>query len=510
MGGWTSGRFDEALDVYETLLTQYAQGLSKGDQAALGPVMVGLRKKIGRIWVSANVEGAVVLIDGNKRGKLPRKEPVRALSGQRVVRVVLAGYDTFEATVDVEPGERVTVDAKLRPLTEVGRLRVEDESGLAARVFVDGVEVGTAPWEGLLRPGAHRVWLRKDDLGSRLLTVTILEGQIALVRAKATALGAPIRIEVQPRTAAIEIDGIGVGVGTWEGRLAVGDHTIEAFEGGYHGKTAQLVSRKGDAPSVLAIPLPVDRDHPRWPSPYAGDLWLDAFAAYAGGPTFGSGAERACPSECSNEPWVNGFMAGGRLGYRFPFGLSVELNGGYLWLGASVDRSLRRSFGPSGEYRVTYQLQDSIAVRGPFVGPGASYRYGFNDRFGLVARLSVGVFFSVATDEITGTAATDGAAVPVVVSGNEPQRNVTFFVMPALGTELRLDPFDVGLALGAAFFPLAGPELPNQRLSTTSSSGVSNPGSVYNAPASDAIANERAYGMFGLLVPQLSLAYTFD
>jgi len=504
------GRYDEALDVYEVLLTQYAAGLGERNRAALGPVMAGLRKKIGRIWVTTNVEQAVVLIDGRRRGALPRKEPLRALPGPRVVRVVAAGYDAVEATVEVAAGERATVDAKLKPLAEVGRLRVEDESGLAAQVFVDGVEVGTAPWEGLLRPGTHRVWLRKGELGSRLLTVTILEGQIALVRAKATALGAPIRIEAKPRTAAIEIDDIPVGAGRWEGRLAVGEHVIEVYEDGYHGQRRSLVSRKGDAPSLMAVKLLVDRDHPRWPSEPVGSFWLDAFVGYAGGPSLGSGAEEACPDACSADPWANGLIAGGRGGFRFPFGLSVELHGGYLMFGSVVDRSLSRRFGPADEYRVIYDITDDLFVRGPFVGPGVSYRHALDDRFALVARLSAGVFFPVAGDDVSGTATARGVSADLVVSNNDPQRDVTFFVMPALGAEASLGPVDLGLALGGAFFPLIGPSLSDRRLGVDPDAGTASPGSAYDAPTIDAIARERAFGLFGLVVPQLSVGYTFD
>ena len=87
------------------------------------------------------------------------------------------------------------------------------------------------------------------------------------MRAKASVLGPPVRIEAVPRSAEIEIDGIAVGAGSWEGRLAVDSHSIEAYKESYHRQSREIVSRKNTPPSLMALKLPIDRDHPRWPSP---------------------------------------------------------------------------------------------------------------------------------------------------------------------------------------------------------------------------------------------------
>lgn len=504
------GRYDEALEVYEVLLTQYAEGLDAEDRAAIGPAMAELRGKVGSVWVSANVE-ASVLIDGRERGKLPLRNPIRVLDGRRRVRVVRTGYEPFEATVEVAIGQTVNVDAKLAPLTEVGTLRVEDEAGKKVDVYVDGVKVGTTPWEGLLGPGEHLVWTRLGDMGSGLSAVTVVEGQIAMVRTGVLELGPEVRVTVQPRTAAIEVDGIGVGAGSWAGQLPAGEHAITLFEAGYHTKTERIFSRKGDAPLVINVRLDIDPDHPRWPSAFDGDFWLGISAGLPLSGSIGSGAEDDCPSRCTSDPVVYGIMAEGRAGYRFPVGLSLEIAGGYLWFNKKLDRTLTDSFTHQDQtYSVTYEIQDDIAVRGPWVGPGVSYRMKLSDSFALLGRTTLGVFFSVASDDVQGTARTTGEPVATELGNRDPQRQVTLFVMPEIGAHGMFGPVDLGLSLGLAFFPfIEGPELVNAPLRPGGETNDADPSDVRNAGSTDAIADERAYGLFALWVPRISAAYTF-
>jgi Anaphase-promoting complex, cyclosome, subunit 3/PEGA domain len=109
------GRYDEALETYERLLTDYGDELDKTSRLALVPVLKELRGKVSELWVTANVMGTLV-VDGRKRGEIPLRQSVRLLDGPHVVQVVAAGYFTFRTDVEMRRGERTVIEAELAPV----------------------------------------------------------------------------------------------------------------------------------------------------------------------------------------------------------------------------------------------------------------------------------------------------------------------------------------------------------------------------------------------------------
>ena len=502
------GRYDEAMEFYEELLTQYTDGLDEEDRAKVGPAVAQLLKKLGNLMVSSNVAGTLV-VDGRARGKLPRTAPLRVRAGRHLIRVLKDGYIPFETRLEIKAGDEIAIDAKLEPLVNAGQLRVEDPNLAEAEVFVDGVLVGKAPWEGTLAAGRHLAWTRKEDAGSAPAAVLILGGQTALMRARSSALGPSARVRVEPSTAQITIDGVAIGRAAWEGRLPLGKHVITAAEPGYHTQTATL-DPAADAPAArITLVLAVDSSHPRWPTP--GHMWIEGFGGYAIGGTLGSKAEEACPDRCDGDPIGHGFVAGLRGGYRFPFGLSLELGGGYMAFGASFERVHPSAFVDRNgqEVPLVYALEDELRVRGPFAGGGASYRLGVSSHVGLIGRAMVGVLFASSSDPISGTATTTGEPTPVLLDDRSTTlRSAAVFVLPAVGAELKLGPVDLGVSFGLAIFPTEGPAFAHERFGATPKRSA-DPKAAGNAPLSNAIADERAYGSFVLSVPQISLGHTF-
>lgn len=503
------GRYDEALELYEEVLVRFADGLDEEDRAVISPAMAALRKKVGNVAVSSNVADARVVVDTRERGKLPLPAPVRVLAGRHVVRVMKSGYETFEKTIDVAAEQNITVDAVLQPLKDVGQLVIEDGAAPGSDVFVDRVHVGVTPWEGSLAPGNHLVWTEKGDVGSAPTAVTVLQGQTALVRLESAPLGGMTRIRVEPRTARIDLDGAPLGIGSFEKRFPAGTYTLVISEPGYH-TTTQRVAIPANGAAKVVVTLEVDPDHPRWPAREDGRVWISAFGGYAGGGTLDSGAEAQCPDRCSGDPSVSGIIVGARGGYRFPIGLSLELGGGFLSLGTSLQRSAESQTGPGDATTVHYTLYDDISVQGPFASLGASYRLLVEKHFHLGARTSVGLLFARSRDPLLGTASTNGPSVPVVDEDrNQTLNSAAVFLYPEVSGGMEVMGFDVGVHIGAAFFATDGPEFERDRFGAQTSEGSSDPTAVTNAQESDVVASERAYGRFILWVPTLSIARAF-
>jgi hypothetical protein len=503
------GRYDEALETYELLLTEYADGLDAEDRGAIAPTMKELRGKVGSVFVSANVPGTVV-IDGRERGELPLSQPIRVLGGKRVVRVLAPGYLTFETTVDVAVKETLKVDAKLERLANVGLVRVEASTELAAVVVIDGSEVGTVPWEGPVAVGKHVVQVVAGDRGSALHELTVNDGQIALARPELLPLGPDQRVTVEPRTATITIDGIALGNGTWIGRLPLGDHTITASERGYHTATRDIKSRPIVTPQDLALKLKIDSEHPRWPKPEeSGDFWMDAYAGYAGSPSLGGDASSLCPDACNGSVAAHGGLAGLRAGYRFPIRLSLELGAGYALFGSFFTRDVPSSFGASGQYPITYRIDDSVVVRGPYVAPSVSYRQPLLDWLSLEGRATLGVMFAAVSDDYDAQAVAGQTTSGTIVAQRDLARTVTIFVAPEVGAVAEAGPIDIGLSLAVPIFPLEGPALDNGPIAPNTDPDDENPGAAGNAPVSTLTSGERAWDTFVMFSPQLSAGYTF-
>jgi hypothetical protein len=101
-------------------------------------------------------------------------------AGQYTVRVVLNGFQDFTTTVNVQPGQVTTVRADLQPLA--GSLVVRSNVA-AARVFINGNEVGTIGNDGTLRvnnlpAGNHELTVVAPGFRTQVVQFTIRAGAV--------------------------------------------------------------------------------------------------------------------------------------------------------------------------------------------------------------------------------------------------------------------------------------------------------------------------------------------
>jgi hypothetical protein len=505
------GRFDESLELYEELLLKYAGGLDDEDRAAIGPAMEALRQKVGSVEVSSNV-GGTVFIDGRARGRLPLNTPLRVLAGKHTVRVTRVGFQEFESTFTVEAAKSAGVDAKLQPLKGVGQVLVQDVGGAKADVYVDGVKLGTTPWEASLPPGKHLIWLRDGESRGSLPTwVQVIDGQAALTQLSTRPLGPELTLRVVPRTATFEVEGVELGKGSWQGRLPVGSYKIAASEPGYFGTAQRLeVSPTKDGKEVT-LELKVDASHPRWPRA-AGAFVADVFGGPMLGPSLNGGYEDDCPDRCESSSVPFGFQVGARAGYRFPFRMAIELGAGYMSLRQTVERTETATFDAvPGESPTTvrYDLVDDVHVHGPFVGVGLSWRAELG-RFYLGTRASAGVLVASARDPISGTARTNGESVAVFAQkNNDSVLSPAPYVAPEAIGGVRVGPLDIGIGLGVTFFPANGPVVERGRFGAVTQEGIADPTAVQNSPESKVIDGERAFGRFFMFSPTVNVGAAF-
>jgi hypothetical protein len=490
------GRLDEALEMYERLLQEFAARLSSDERTAISDKVAALRKEIGALEVSANVDG-VLVIDGKKRGELPLSAPLRVLPGPHVVRVIKDGYAPAEATISVGAGQSARVDLKLEALTAVGRLRVTDSSGAAGvEVLVDGAPVGRTPWEGALGPGRHLVALQGKEVGTAPVAVTVLVGQVVKTELKAVRLGPALSVVFEPITAKVTLDGVEVGAGPWRGRLPAGEHTFEAHEEGYFPATVQV----GVTQTTANVALRLDERHPRWRQARGGTWRLGAVLAGASGEDLGSKAEADCGSGCGDAA-SGGFLAG-RLSYHLPNRLFFDAMVGALQLDRDLKRSVSRGL-------ATYQLRDQLRYRGLMAQLGVGYQVRLSKDWSLGGRMGVGFLSLKVSDVIDGTVSVPGGnAVVQVDRSGSASRGATLVVAPSLGLEGRVaERLHLGLGLGALLSLLDGPSFDHGEVLPQGTCSPSAPASCLKGD--NFTASERAYSRFLLWTPQVSLGIDF-
>jgi hypothetical protein len=508
----TLGRYDEALEMYETLLTEFRTTLSSEDRALIQPAFEGLRAKIGSLDLLCNVEGLLV-VDGRMRGKVPLPGPIRLLPGKHVVQVIKEGYAPFETSTTVTLGHSAAVVARLQPLVDGGRVRVVDDALEGADVYIDGARVGVVPWEGMLEPGKHYLVLRKGEQGSQPTEVVVVKGQSVDATVTLASLGADLRVSVEPTSAEVRIDDVLVGHGRWQGRLPLGGHRLRAEEEGYFGAQRDITTGARDALEVT-LRLRVDREHPRWGSTDTGRLWVEVLGGLAVASTLGSGAEASCQGErCTSNPAALGFLAGLRGGWEFPVRFSIELGAGALWLSKRVERRVEAPFYSASTATMvpaTYALSDDVRLRGPFVGAGLGYRLPLGSLFELKASLMAGAYFAIARDDISGTASSSGRSVPIVAEGTgKDVQGADFFAMPELRLGLRFADLAIGAGLGVMLLALDGPSYETGDMRVVGSGCAPAVPGIDCAPGSNVAAHERAYGAALVWLPSLSAQYSF-
>ena len=114
------------------------------------------------------------------------------LPGERRVRAQLAGYQTEERTILVR--EDAPLSLRLQLVPQPGILEI-DTGGVAARVFIDGADVGAAPGALEVAGGTRTLIIRAERYLDHVQTLEV-EGR---------AVRQPLSVRLQPSWGAVEV-----------------------------------------------------------------------------------------------------------------------------------------------------------------------------------------------------------------------------------------------------------------------------------------------------------------
>lgn len=361
----------DALEMFESLLTEFPD-LPNRD--AILKEIAGLESKVGTIAIADAPPGALVVIDGRTHEQTPLSRPIRVNAGVHVVRVVKEGAEPWEVETHVAGGQAVRLEAKLQVLARAGTLEVVESTGTPARVWIDGVDVGAAPYRGLLPIGSRIVLLVGDgNLGTQPVSVPIKLGETTALRLALEPLRCGIRVSPTPAGALVSIDGVDVTRGSWEGSLRCGKHVVEAANEGFLPVKREVVLDEG-LQEFLALSLQRDPSSPLWAERRPPRLFVEAAMSLLFAPTLGGDGSN-CEGDCeTGRTW--GGHPNIRAGYQFGAGLGFAAEAGYLWLGASsTRRALQLETVPAGS-PLEGTVSEDLRLRALTLGAVVSYQQG--------------------------------------------------------------------------------------------------------------------------------------
>lgn len=510
-------RGDEALVLYEALLSEQAGQLPPKLETAAKASLERLRGKVGTLAVTSGAEGAVVVVDGRRRGTLPLAQPLPVLAGTRTVQVVKEGHEPFVTAVDVVVSETVSVKAETPLLTQSGGLEVALAELEGAEIWLDGAPVGHVPWSGKLAPGRYLLQVMQWDRGTAPREVVIVAGQTARLDLEAATLGPEVTVVTDPPGATVTLghEETALGEAPWRGRLPLGSWTFRARQEGYADGLTRFDSRADGRAERIVLSLEVDEDHPRWAMDKAPSFRF--VLAALGGPVIApsvGGASSSCEQDsCTRNSAGVGGLVGLRGGFELPFGLSIELLGGYLGLGQAVDRNTSQPF-DSGEQMVmtAYTVFNRLSLQGGFAAAGLGYQLALFDPIELRVGAAFGAAFLRVGDPVEGTVSAGGIVAPVDVAGaGESTTAVDLIVLPEITVGGRLGALWLGVGVSAPVLLLGGP---SDRLGDAFVRGSCDPATdataVACAPGQALFEGEALYDPMVMVMPMAQAGYRFE
>lgn len=227
--------YARAVDAWDKELREGGAQLTPAEQQELKNAISIVQQFVTTIDVTANEPDATLSIDDYVVGRTPFAGAVRIDVGKHVLKLSKEGFTEAVQTVDVAAGARTPVAFRIEPLHKAALVTVTVGGAPSATVFVDGRDVGPAPFKGELSAERHTIEARAPGYLTVGQTVDVVDRQaMGLVLTLSPERHEGRLRVVAPEGASIAIDEHAVGSGTWEGVVSTtGGHQLVVHKPGY-------------------------------------------------------------------------------------------------------------------------------------------------------------------------------------------------------------------------------------------------------------------------------------
>jgi hypothetical protein len=234
--------YARAVDAWERELREGGTKLSAAEVQELKNAIAIVQQFVTTIQVTANEQDATLSIDDAPVGKTPFPGPVRIDVGKRILKLSKEGFSEALQTIDVAAGATTPVTFKLEALRKTALVSVNVWGAPSATVFVDGRDVGPAPFKGELTAESHTIEARSAGYVTVGQTVDVQYKQPMNLVLTLSAERHEGRLRINaPEGASIAIDGHSVGAGNWEGVVSTtGGHQLVVRKRGYQAYSTEV------------------------------------------------------------------------------------------------------------------------------------------------------------------------------------------------------------------------------------------------------------------------------
>jgi hypothetical protein len=147
--------YAKVVELVERYVVEAGTRLKPEDRAEADALLTTVRAFISTVTIEVQPDGADVFVDDAKVGVSPMKAPVLVDMGERRIRVAKEGFQEFTSVQSLQGVAPFSLTVALQPVVHQGRLHVVASPG--ETISIDGKQVGSGTWEGLLPSGIHTV-----------------------------------------------------------------------------------------------------------------------------------------------------------------------------------------------------------------------------------------------------------------------------------------------------------------------------------------------------------------
>ena len=225
-----------------------------GQRATVSPDLRATGR--GTLTVVADVEGALITIDGEVAGRSPVTVDDLG-AGEHLVEASAPGHEHVTYTVAIEAGGRralrVELPEEARP---PGRLVIRGATP-GASATVDGEARGALPLVlADLASGPHAIVVEAEGFETLRTTCEVQPGEDCVIEADLSGMPANVVVRALGVSGAeVWLDGARIGPVPFEGELPSGSHRLEVRAEGYESHVEQVMLGHAAEPRVFDLDL---------------------------------------------------------------------------------------------------------------------------------------------------------------------------------------------------------------------------------------------------------------
>ena len=203
----------EAMKYFNQYLDEGGTKIGKKRLKEVEAEMAALEKIIAYLDITTgDVKGATIKVGEKVAGHTPLPEPVAVEPGPITVSVDADGYRSESKEIVVPAGKTLPVEFELEWVVKFGTIEVTSEAPKSV-VYLDGKEMGKAPWKGEVKTGTHLFEVRADGYSTARKEVVVEEDEERTIDVTPTLEGEPARLVLDANVEGAEVFVEGIKMG---------------------------------------------------------------------------------------------------------------------------------------------------------------------------------------------------------------------------------------------------------------------------------------------------------